>query len=59
MESRQSIVLCIIYALFLILGAVMFMFLEYEETETKVITEPPEWSNLKGELHEWHRLKSL
>ncbi|XP_071516931.1 potassium channel subfamily K member 4-like isoform X2 [Panulirus ornatus] len=47
MESRQSLVLCIVYALFLILGAVMFMFLEYEVSETRVVKEPPEWSHLK------------
>ncbi|XP_045613259.2 potassium channel subfamily K member 10 isoform X2 [Procambarus clarkii] len=47
MDSHQSVVLCVVYAMFLMLGGVMFMFLEHEMSETIEVTEPPEWTRLK------------
>lgn len=45
MELRQSLLLCLVYALFLVFGGVVFMYLEYEVN----VTEPYEWTKLKGE----------
>lgn len=46
--SKSSLLLCAVYTVYLILGAVVFMFLEYEETETVEVTDLPEWAVLKG-----------
>nr|XP_053630334.1 LOW QUALITY PROTEIN: open rectifier potassium channel protein 1-like [Cherax quadricarinatus] len=47
MESHQSLVLCAVYTMFLMLGAVLFMFLEHEEVNSIEVSEPPEWARLK------------
>lgn len=44
MELRQSLLLCLVYALFLVFGGVVFMYLEYEVN----VTEPYEWTKLKA-----------
>lgn len=46
--GTQSLVLCLFYTMYLIIGAVMFMFLEYQESEVVEVTELPEWTLLKG-----------
>lgn len=47
MMSRKTLILFLVYAIFLILGAVMFMFLEYEVYEDREVKELREWTRLK------------
>ncbi|XP_045129845.1 open rectifier potassium channel protein 1-like isoform X2 [Portunus trituberculatus] len=47
MASVNSLVLCIVYTLFLVFGGLIFKFLEYEVEDKVHITEPPEWTRLK------------
>lgn len=47
MKLMNSLLLCLVYALFLVFGGVIFMFLEYDVVETRRITEPPQWTRLK------------
>lgn len=48
MKSVNSLLLCLVYAIFLMLGGVMFRYLEYEEVTVVEVEEPPEWEKLKG-----------
>lgn len=48
MKSFNSILLCLVYGIVLVLGGVIFKYLEYYETETVEVTEPPEWTHLKA-----------
>ncbi|KAK3881807.1 hypothetical protein Pcinc_013779 [Petrolisthes cinctipes] len=47
MKGKSSLFLCLGYALYLILGGVMFMYLEFDEVDDIQVHEPPEWRRLK------------
>ncbi|XP_066943195.1 potassium channel subfamily K member 1-like isoform X1 [Macrobrachium rosenbergii] len=47
MNSLQSLILCIVYAAFLVLGAITFMHIEYEISEKLQVKELREWTRLK------------
>lgn len=56
MGHRQSLILCLVFSLFLIFGALIFRYLEREE----YVEEPQEWRRLKGKpewesASEWER----
>lgn len=48
MKSFNSVLLCLVYGIVLVLGGVIFKYLEYYEEEIVDVTEPPEWTQLKG-----------
>ena len=48
MATVNSLVLCVAYTVFLVFGGLIFKFLEYEVEERVHITEPLEWTRLKG-----------
>lgn len=48
MKSFNSVLLCLVYGIVLVLGGVIFKYLEYYEEDFVEVTEPPEWTHLKG-----------
>lgn len=48
MKSFNSVLLCLVYGIVLVLGGVIFKYLEYHEEYFVEVIEPPEWEHLKG-----------
>ncbi|KAF2356017.1 Potassium channel domain [Trinorchestia longiramus] len=49
-RCKKFLILLLVYAIFLLLGAAMFMHLEFSEQEEISVSDFPEWLEIKGSL---------